>query len=287
MLYKGRALTKTVERKFVGVIVKEKLEKFAQYGSSNYEGKKDDLISWLVEGAPLEHRNVEDITAKVMLVNFLAIHTTAITTTNALFNLAARQEYIGPLRAEIEEVTRAHGWTKESMDRLQKLDSFMKESSRLSEAAGLSMNRKVTKDFTFSNGLTIPAGYTVVVASEGIHTDPEIYEDPHTFKGFRFCEGRNTGADSESDPLRRRMVSVDPTFLLFGHGRNACPGRFFAVNEVKALLAHILLNYDLKLPGDATEQEKLAPNRTDCASTCNPRGHVRLPAQIKNGAEHN
>jgi cytochrome P450 len=34
------------------------------------------------------------------------------------------------------------------------------------------MSRKAKKDFTFSNGLTIPAGYTVAVASEGIHTDP-------------------------------------------------------------------------------------------------------------------
>ena len=78
------------------------------------------------------------------------------------------------------------------MGRLQKLDSFMKESSRLSGILGckslgctvclilffnrlvltVSMNRKATKDFTFSNGLTIPAGYTVAAASEGIHTDP-------------------------------------------------------------------------------------------------------------------
>ena len=29
------------------------------------------------------------------------------------------------------------------------------------------------------------------------------------------------------------------------------PGRFFAVNEIKAMAAHILLNYDIKLPGDA------------------------------------
>ncbi|RXW11635.1 hypothetical protein EST38_g14219, partial [Candolleomyces aberdarensis] len=31
------------------------------------------------------------------------------------------------------------------------------------------------------------------------------------------------------------------------------PGRFFAVNEVKAMMAHILLNYDIKLPGDSKE----------------------------------
>jgi hypothetical protein len=39
---------------------------------------QNDLISWLVEGAPPEHRNVEDITYKIMLVNLLSIHTTSI-----------------------------------------------------------------------------------------------------------------------------------------------------------------------------------------------------------------
>lgn len=34
------------------------------------------------------------------------------------------------------------------------------------------------------------------------------------------------------------------------------PGRFFAVNEVKAMMAHIILNYDIKLPGDSREAPK-------------------------------
>lgn len=30
----------------------------------------------------------------------------------------------------------------------------------------------------------------------------------------------------------------------------ASPGRFFAVNEIKALLAHVLINYDVKFEDD-------------------------------------
>jgi cytochrome P450 len=33
----------------------------------------------------------------------------------------------------------------------------------------------------------------------------------------------------------------------FGHGQHACPGRFFASNEIKVALCHILLKYDLDL----------------------------------------
>lgn len=50
---------------------------------------------------------------------------------DALFHLAAYPEYVEPLRAEIDGVTREHGWTKEAMVRLHKLDSFLKEVGRM------------------------------------------------------------------------------------------------------------------------------------------------------------
>ena len=37
-----------------------------------------------------------------------------------------------------------------------------------------------------------------------------------------------------------------PDSLEFGHGSHACPGRFFAINVVKATLIAIILRYDLK-----------------------------------------
>ncbi|KAF8670477.1 hypothetical protein AX14_005850 [Amanita brunnescens Koide BX004] len=44
------------------------------------------------------------------------------------------------------------------------------------------------------------------------------------------------------------MASLAPEYLAFGQGRHACPGRFFATSEVKTMLAHVLLNYDIKMP---------------------------------------
>ncbi|RXW11636.1 hypothetical protein EST38_g14220 [Candolleomyces aberdarensis] len=244
------SMTRKVE-KFLGPIIIERLEKDAKYGPK-WEGRPSDLISWLIDLAPPEHKNVEDITIRVMLINFAAIHTTSLTLTNALLDVAARTEYIKPLRKEMEEVIGNHGWTKEAMGRMWKLDSVIKESSRLYGVSEIAVARKAVKDFTFSNGLTIPVGYTVAAASSGVHTDPTIYEDPNSFNGFRFSEMRQNGTN-EYDPLRHQMVSLDSSYLLFGHGRNACPGRFLAVNEVKAMMAHILLNYDIKLPGDSKE----------------------------------
>ena len=50
----------------------------------------------------------------------------------AVFDLVAHPEYISPLRDEVKQVKAFHGnaWTKASIAKLVKMDSFMKESQR-------------------------------------------------------------------------------------------------------------------------------------------------------------
>ncbi len=42
--------------------------------------------------------------------------------------------------------------------------------------------------------------------------------------------------------------------MSFGYGRNVCPGRFFAANVIKIVIAHIVLNYDIKMPDGLTDR---------------------------------
>jgi cytochrome P450 len=51
--------------------------------------------------------------------------------THALFDLAAKPEYLKPLREEVEELIKREGWTKAALEQMHKLDSFVKESQRL------------------------------------------------------------------------------------------------------------------------------------------------------------
>ena len=109
-----------------------------------------------------------------MFANFAAIHTTTMvrsrikhllrglelkrrqSLSNVMFNLAARQEYIQPLREEIETAIRADGWTKEAMGHMHKLDSFIKESMRLAGIINGKLLRSKTAAhhyiFAFSRG---------------------------------------------------------------------------------------------------------------------------------------
>nr|VWO97082.1 Cytochrome P450 51 [Ganoderma boninense] len=55
-------------------------------------------------------------------------------------------------------------------------------------------------------------------------------------------------SDRDSDSVCCTL-SLLLLLLLFSHWRRHSPGRFFAANELKAMLAHIVVNYDLKVAG--------------------------------------
>jgi hypothetical protein len=48
-----------------------------------------------------------------------------------LYRLLANPEYIGPLREEVDTVIKEEGWTKAGMDKMHKIDSFLRESQRV------------------------------------------------------------------------------------------------------------------------------------------------------------
>jgi cytochrome P450 len=43
------------------------------------------------------------------------------------------------------------------------------------------------------------------------------------------------------------LIQSPQESLNFGHGPGACPGRFFAIYEIKTLLVNILMDYDIRL----------------------------------------
>jgi hypothetical protein len=48
-----------------------------------------------------------------------------------LYYLLAHPEYIEPLRQEVEATVAEEGWTKAGMDKMRKIDSFIRETQRI------------------------------------------------------------------------------------------------------------------------------------------------------------
>jgi cytochrome P450 len=113
------------------------------------------------------------------------------------------------------------------------------------------MNRIVTQDYEFKcSGLKLPRGTMIMAPAAAIATDPETFPEANTFDGHRYLRMReDRGAAASS--LVLGMSNIDS--LGFGLGNQACPGRFLAVNNLKLMLAKLLVGWDLTIVKDGAE----------------------------------
>ena len=141
------------------------------------------------------------------------------------------------MRDEVDAIVNDEGWSKLAMQKMRRVDSFLKECQRiygLGSCAShspstffythlcivtriVSMSRAALKPFTFADGTYVPKGGMVSVASGAIHQDEEFYPDPHVFNPWRFSDIR----DEEGEGVKHQLVATGTDYVPFGHGRHA------------------------------------------------------------------
>ncbi|KAL3607915.1 hypothetical protein FPOAC2_02905 [Fusarium poae] len=208
----------------------------------------DDSIEWFEK----EYEGKSDPATEQIRLSLVAIHTTTDLTMETMFNIAMHPELLKPLREEIVTVLSTEGLKKTSLYNLKLMDSVIKESQRL-RPAGLGLfRRKALADIKLPNGDVIKKG-TKIICDTTHQWNSEYYPDASKFDGYRFLRMRQTpGQDKHA-----HLVSTSHDQLGFGHGIHACPGRFFAANEIKIALCHMLLKYDWKMPEGVVPKSKV------------------------------
>ncbi|CCM04380.1 uncharacterized protein FIBRA_06554 [Fibroporia radiculosa] len=220
-------------RELLNPILNERL-RLANESGDDWTNRPNDLLQWLIDAKPSDVPPTT-VPLRVLLLNAPAIHTSSMTLTLALYYLAVHPEYSEVLWEEVRTVAQAHGWTKDAVDRLDKMDSFLKELMRF---------ESLSAHHTLSNGTFIPAGTRLMTAARAVHYDENIYADPDVFNPWRFSNMQNAGETA-------KFVHTSAEYLAFVHGRHACPGRFFASTELKEVLSHLVVNYDMKMEKEA------------------------------------
>ncbi|KAI6491941.1 hypothetical protein MCOR13_008128 [Pyricularia oryzae] len=206
----------------------------------------NDLIEWAETEAG---NNSFDMTAVQLSISMAAIHTTSDLVSQNILWLSTRPDFVDALRKEMIEVLPAKGWKKTSLTSLRLLDSAIKEAQRLKPTSVSGMQRLVMKDTVLEGGITLRKGeYSAVDATRV--WDPKLHKNPDEFDIYRFYEARKQPGGEHV----HQLVSTSPDHIAFGLGKYACPGRFFASNETKVVLCHLLLKYDWKLAeGSSTD----------------------------------
>nr|QPP19369.1 PenF [Penicillium steckii] len=226
--------------------VLDKIVEDMKNGQTKNKKAGGDLMRYI-----LNHYNdepvMEHLARDQLNASFAAMHTTTICITQTMFDMAARPEYIAPLREELASIMETDGALdgrlhKQSMVKLAKMDSVVRESQRTNPPGLVSMLRRITarKGLTLSTGHHIPYG-TVVGFSA--HEVTRKYPNFEKYDGFRFANLRKEPGQA----TRHQLVATGPDQISFGHGTHGCPGRFFAASEIKVVMAHLLQHYDIKL----------------------------------------
>ncbi|TDZ28394.1 Cytochrome P450 monooxygenase TRI1 [Colletotrichum spinosum] len=230
-------------RRIVNPIVeKRRQEKKAAADRDEDEPEYMDCLDWCEEAG--DDANPADPATMQLALSFAGVHTSSSLLTQIMLDLARNPEFFEPLRKEISEVIRTDGWSKMGLYKMRLLDSVCKETQRINPIGMVMMHREATKPITLSNGLELPEGTRIAVSGQ-LMRDFATYADPGRFDGYRYlCMRERLGNGNDG---AAHFVSTSPEHLGFGHGQHACPGRFFAANEIKIILCHLLMKYDWRM----------------------------------------
>jgi cytochrome P450 len=117
------------------------------------------------------------------------------------------------------------------------------------------------EDFTFKDGLLIPAGTSIVMPSRLLGRDPALHTGADKFDAQRWKRKRDEG-----DATKFHFASLEDNMLPWGSGPHACPGRFLVQEVIKMIFIGLVTNYDIKFadgesrPPDLLQHAGANPN---------------------------
>ncbi|EXX70005.1 cytochrome P450 [Rhizophagus irregularis] len=219
-----------------------------------------DALEYYMSQPDFDYSKLHYYVDALFVLTFGAIGTTSGAVTNGLFDMAGRPDCFNELYEEAmmidKECNGSIGFA--DVQKMKKLDSFVKEVLRHSDDTLKRLHKVISESYTFSNGYTVPKGRRINLYVNDALKSKDFYgDDADEFKPFRFV--------NENSPATK----VDRNYVVFGGGKHACPGRFFAIHEAKIIFHKLILRYNIKTKSGKIENKTyLGP------STLPPRGSL-------------
>ncbi|RHZ44596.1 hypothetical protein Glove_718g32 [Diversispora epigaea] len=209
-----------------------------------------DIIEYFVNDLENETKVITEgymnkICDFIFITVVASIHTTSRQLSSALYDFAGRPELWDDLYEEQVRIDKESDGelTSQHVNKMVKLDSFVRESLRTFDAVA-AIPQKCMDSYTFKNGMTIPKGRTVLTYLSDIHYNTTAYgPNPRSFLPHHGMENNIPAS------------KTDKNYFIFGSGKHACPGRFFAVNEIKIGMHKLILKYHIKTPSGKVEKK--------------------------------
>ncbi|KAJ5727073.1 cytochrome P450 [Penicillium malachiteum] len=159
-----------------------------------------------------------------------------------ILDILAHPHFLKDIREEIQQKnTQVDGeWNFNAFEELPRLDSALKETSRLAPGSLTTYSRVVMRDYKLSGGLTLRKGQFICVDSSSRAADDEVYPNAGHYDALRSYNG------GLEDHLVQPFKGVYGTDFRWGAGRRACPGRYLASILMKIIIVKLLDEYDFE-----------------------------------------
>ena len=231
---------KTLKDFTVGVINKRIECRKLSKDDENNDVKKTFFLDMLLDAYDKGEIDVDGITEEVDTFMFEGHDTTASALSWTLYLIGRHPEVQKKLHTEIDNAPVSEN-VLDKIRNIKYLEYVLKESLRLYPPVPF-YARVLDKD-TLIDGHVFPKGTSVSMDVIGIHTNPEYWDDPLSFKPDRFCE---------ENLFKRKPY----TYLPFSAGPRNCIGQKFAMLEEKIFLYFILSNFQINSVQDDKNVEE-------------------------------
>ncbi|KAK5716584.1 hypothetical protein LTR15_009475 [Elasticomyces elasticus] len=236
-------------------IIGQRLERLRNAGlsekvSRDEEGPRD-LLQWIVEDAARKRDIAKltpwDLAGKAILVEFLAFLTTPLTISRVFIDILSHpsaSSLLDELREEADAVFARLPSEPTAVREMLKLDSVIRESLHLHTMSAHGLQREVVQ----AGGITTPDGVYLPQGSHVATFHPDLLDDDVQYeplRSYKVAMGALDG-DGEGGPRKQKLASdiSGGQSLAFGLGKHACPGRFFAVQNIKLILGWMVTRYE-------------------------------------------
>ncbi|XP_071711163.1 probable (S)-N-methylcoclaurine 3'-hydroxylase isozyme 2 [Rutidosis leptorrhynchoides] len=218
---------------YSGAIIKERRAHVASSKASKVAREKDFLDRLL------EH-NFDDAQINILVLELFIAGTDTVVTTiewamaELIKNKDIREKVLEELKTEIG----TNSITTFDFSKLTYFTTFINETLRLHPVVPVLIPRRAVETCDVMS-YTIPENTQIWVNVWAISHDPNVWEDPFSFKPERFL-----GSDVE-------FYGRDFEFIPFGGGRRMCPGLPSGLKSLHTILASLILEFDWILPNGA------------------------------------
>uniref|UniRef100_A0ACB8FVP1 Uncharacterized protein n=1 Tax=Sphaerodactylus townsendi TaxID=933632 RepID=A0ACB8FVP1_9SAUR len=240
--------------------------------------KKDNISSWVAEQDQqmAEIGMTEKMRTQFLFLLFWASQSNTGPATFWVFvHLLKHPEAMKAVKEEVDQILKetdqevkpGSPLIQVSFDTIKTplLDSAIQESLRLKVCPFLFRSIMEDLDLKMADGreyVLRKGDQLILFPYLSLQMDPEIYPDPQTFKHDRFVNPDGTKKEFYKNGEKLKYYNMP-----FGAGPSTCPGRFFAVSEMKLFVMLMVTYFDMELVNKEEEIPPADPSRYGIGTT--------------------